>query len=154
MKRDPALAELSREHLPALMLAYCLRHGRSSNPQYPWPEQPEQQRERVLAFVRPELARHFEAEECFLLPLKDRLADPGPSERVRAEHVRFWQLLAQIEAAHAAGLPLLLMALGELLEAHIRFEERVWFEQLQQELPPELLAELGQQLEAFLGPES
>ncbi|PKL77131.1 MAG: hemerythrin HHE cation-binding protein [Candidatus Melainabacteria bacterium HGW-Melainabacteria-1] len=151
MKRDPGLAELSREHLPALILAYRLRHGRSSNPAEPWPEDPLAQRSETLVMVHGELARHFAAEEQFLIPLQ--LADPMPAQRVLAEHAQFWQLVSQIEAVSseaAETLPPLLCALGELLEAHIRFEERVWFEQLQRELAPSVLADLGRQIEVFL----
>lgn len=149
MKRDASLAELSREHLPALTLAYRLRHGRSSNPAEFWPTDPAARRQQVLAFVRSELRRHFAAEEQVLIPLAAELADAAPSARVLAEHRQFWERLAAIEAAAPEALPPLLIALGELLEAHIRFEERVWFEQLQRELAPERLAAIGQALEAF-----
>lgn len=150
MKRDPSLAELSRGHLPALILAYRLRHGRSSNPAEFWPSNPVEQRQQLLGFVRAELEQHFAAEERFLIPLKTQLSDAGPSERVLAEHQQFWSLLSQIETSAPADLPPLLRQLGELLEAHIRYEERVWFEQLQTELAPELLVQLGPQIEAFL----
>ncbi|MGV3525046.1 MAG: hemerythrin domain-containing protein [Candidatus Sericytochromatia bacterium] len=153
MKRDPSLSELSREHLPALILAYRLRHGRSSNPQQPWPTDPLTQWQQVLPFIRGELARHFLAEERFLVPLQ--VADPASSARILDEHAAFWQHVDHIEARlrepHAVSeLPLMLKALGELLEAHIRFEERVWFEQIQQALPPEQRVKLGAQIAAFL----
>lgn len=150
MKRDPALAELSREHLPALILAYRLRHGRSSNPAEPWPTDVSEQRAAALPFIQGELRRHFAAEEAILIPHKTSLSDPGPSEQVLAEHQSFWQQIARIETATPEELPALLQALGEFLEAHVRFEERVWFEQLQRELKPAVLAELGRQLEDFL----
>jgi hypothetical protein len=149
MKRDPALAALSREHLPALILAYRLRHGRSSNPAEPWPAEPEAQRLAALAQIRGEIASHFAAEEQVLIPLRARLQDPGPSERVLAEHRAFWALVALVESAAPPALPPLLRELGELLEAHIRFEERVWFEQLQQELDPDVLAAAGAALAVF-----
>lgn len=149
MKRDPALAELSREHLPALILAYRLRHGRSSNPAEPWPAEPAAQRAAALAQIHGEIASHFAAEEQVLIPLQAKLQDPGPSQRVLAEHRAFWALVARIEAADVEAISPLLRELGELLETHIRFEERVWFEQLQQELEPETLAAAGAALAAF-----
>jgi len=136
MQRNPALIPLSREHLPALILAYRLRHGRSSNPAHPWPSEPTAQRSAALTFIHGDLARHFAAEEAVLLPLKVYLSDPGPSDRVWAEHQAFWRQVQAIEQADPEALPPLLQALGELLEAHVRFEERVWFEQLQSELTP------------------
>lgn len=150
MQRNPALIALSREHLPALILAYRLRHGRSSNPAHPWPTEPSAQRSAALAFIHGDLARHFAAEEAVLLPLKEHLSDPGPSERVWAEHQAFWQQVQAIEGADPEALPPLLQALGELLEAHVRFEERVWFEQLQSELPPSQLAVVMADLEVHL----
>lgn len=150
MKRSESLADLSREHLPALILAYRLRHGRSSNPSEPWPSDPHVQRQALLDFVATDLRRHFAAEEHFLLPLESTLQDPAPSARVRAEHQQFWDLLTQVEQAVPADLSPLFQQLGVLLEAHIRFEERVWYEQLQAELPPEQLAQLGHQIALFL----
>jgi iron-sulfur cluster repair protein YtfE (RIC family) len=154
MKRDPALITLSREHLPALILAYRLRHGRSSNPAHPWPTDPVAQRSQALVFIHGDLARHFAAEEEVLFPLKGQLSDPGPSDRVWAEHQQFWQQVHQIEDALPEALPPLLKALGELLDAHVRFEERVWFEQLQRELPPEQLDSVMAKLEQHLPPGS
>lgn len=154
MKRDPALITLSREHLPALILAYRLRHGRSSNPAHPWPTDPIEQRSQALVFIHGDLARHFAAEEAVLLPLKGQLQDPGPSERVWAEHQQFWQQVRQIEIAAPENLPSLLKKLGELLDAHVRFEERVWFEQLQNELPAEQLHTVMAELEKQLPPGS
>lgn len=149
MKRDPGLADLSREHLPALTLAYRLKHGRSSNPADPWPTEPGSQWQRARAFIETSLKRHFEAEEKLLIPLGLQLADPRPSQRVLAEHRAFWEQVAAIEQAEAATLPRRLQALGEGLEAHIRFEERVWFAQLQAGLSPEQLQTLGARIAAF-----
>lgn len=154
MKRDPGLSELSRDHLPALILAYRLRHGRSSNPQQPWPTEPLAQWHQALPFIRGELRRHFLAEERFLVPV--RLEDRASSGRILAEHAEFWRQVERIEAlaadqsTDATALPPLLQGLGELLEAHIRFEERTWFGQLQQALTVGELTLLGERIEAFL----
>lgn len=152
MKRDPALQPLSREHLSALMLVYCIKHGRSSNPRYPWPDDPREQAQRVQQSWEQELRWHFEAEERFFFgPLLAPLSAPlqALTRRLEADHRAIEAQIKALVQLSDADLPQALSSLGTLLEAHVRCEERDYFEQLQQEVAPEQLAEAGEALEAF-----
>jgi mannose-6-phosphate isomerase-like protein (cupin superfamily) len=117
MKRHPALVPLSHDHQHGLVLAKRLQRDETDG---------------FTEFFERELVRHFRLEEEVVFPL---LAEAGvePPELARAllDHQRI-----RAGAAHADA------ALGELLEAHIRLEERVLFETIQRVVPDERLTAL------------
>ncbi|PKO33026.1 MAG: hemerythrin HHE cation-binding protein [Betaproteobacteria bacterium HGW-Betaproteobacteria-7] len=123
MKRSPALRQLSREHHTALSLA--LRIAKASDPAA---------QERLLATVpalfRGELEPHFQEEERSLLP---QLADAGETALVARTLDDHAQLRA-LAAAIAGGDAMALAPFGELLQAHVRFEERELFVVAEQRL--------------------
>lgn len=117
MKRSPPLLKLSREHHVALGIA--LHIDRAADPAA---------RAVLLeAFprrFRDELDPHFREEEDDLLP---RLAAAGLDElvgRTLDEHRRMRLLAGRVEAGDWPAL----QELGDLLRAHVRFEERELFE--------------------------
>ena len=117
MKRHPSLVALSHDHQHALVQARRLRCDEVAG---------------FAEFFAHDLVRHFREEEETVFPL---LAGVGvePPELVQAllEHQRI-----RAGADHPDA------ALGELLEGHIRLEERVLFETIQRTVPEELLARL------------
>lgn len=120
MKRSPALIELSREHHQALRLALAARRAAVSGAD----EEVAALAQQVRALMASELEQHFCREEADLLPL---LAAAGHAElvsRTLAEH----RLLRQSAAALVSPQRGLLLAFAELLQAHVRFEERELFE--------------------------
>lgn len=120
MKRSPALIELSREHHQALRLALAARRAAVSGAD----EEVAALAQQVRALMASELEQHFCREEADLLPL---LAAAGHAElvsRTLAEH----RLLRQSAAALVSPQRGLLLAFAELLQAHVRFEERELFQ--------------------------
>jgi mannose-6-phosphate isomerase-like protein (cupin superfamily) len=117
MKRHAALVALSHDHQHAL--AWAARLRRSEN-------------EGFAEFYAHDLVPHFRQEEETVFPL---LAEVGvePTELGRAllEHQRI-----------RAGARSPDRALGDLIDAHIRLEERVLFETIQQVVPDERLTDL------------
>lgn len=152
MKRDTNLAPLSREHLSALMLVYRLKHGRSSNPRYPWPKDPNEQKQRVLSMWKNELQWHFEAEERFLFaPFHTLLSSTAQQigETLLTDHADIKALILDLDSLEKSELQVKLQYLGERLEKHVRLEEREYFELLQSEIPPEKLLEAGHKILDF-----
>jgi len=117
VKRHPSLVPLSHGHQHALVYAQRLRRGEV---------------EGFVEFFAFDLVPHFRQEEEIVFPLLARVG-VEPPELVRAllEHQRI-----------RAGADRPDAALGELLEGHIRLEERVLFETIQRTVPEELLARL------------
>ena len=94
-------------------------------------------------------APHFRIEEEILLPAYARHADPTAEAivRVLTDHVRIRERVDSIRAA--GGLSVTeLNELGELLDSHVRHEERVLFPLIEAALPRDELAELAAAIEA------
>jgi hypothetical protein len=128
VKRSPELAPLSRDHQPALEIALALKRTNGDDL--------EQTAARYTAFMAGDGAAHFDEEEAVLVP-----ALPGElAERLVREHANLRDAtLGDVAAARRTG---------ELLAAHVRFEERVVFTHLEETLPPDDLAAIGRRLAA------
>ena len=135
MKRSDALAPLSRDHHQALSVAMGLRRATEADLGAAI--------ERYTSFLEGHERRHFDVEEAVLLPALPE-SDPdwaAGCARVRADHERLRQGLpagASVEEARE---------MGELLAAHVRFEERELFELLESRLDDGALARLGTAIE-------
>jgi iron-sulfur cluster repair protein YtfE (RIC family) len=136
MKRGNALRALSHQHHQGLFAALQLmRAGR---------ETAVEARQVFLDFYEQEGSRHFRAEEELLLPAFARHtgADDPAIVRVLTEHVDIRRRREELHAS-ADPDPAELRDLGERLESHIRFEERVLFPMIEQALPVDELERLG-----------
>jgi len=122
LARDPALVPLSWGHQRGLRLARLLLNGEADA------------RDVERAWTA-DLGPHFEAEEELLFPV----SNVEHVARVRADHA--WLRAARDELARRPGDRDLVDAFAAVLRAHIRYEERVWFEALQAVLGREKLVE-------------
>ena len=130
MKRCPALRNLSNEHHQGLVLAKrAKRAAGTEDAQRVWQEI----RDRFAAELEP----HFRAEETGLVPALERLGKAGLVQQTLDEHTELRRLISENSAQAMTGF-------AELLERHIRFEERELFETAQQELSPVELDKLAQ----------
>ena len=147
LKRAPALIPLSRDHHFALIHALGLRRAAAAAAADA-PHVAATARA-FLAFYEDELRGHFSDEEETLLPLLEEGMDEAVA-RVRAEHVALHALAAALKAALAedADLRPTLQSLGDALHDHVRFEERVAFEAVQEHLSAAALDALGLSLVA------
>ena len=148
MKRHPALIPLSHDHHDALVVAQALILGQSPAPRSDWPTDRRTQVNRVIAFFTHTLRSHFEVEEAHLFPTV--LAHlPGEADLVAQlldEHDAIRAQVRELERDPTTALTVRLPALGRLLEAHVRREERVLFETMQREMQPDDLVALGTRL--------
>ena len=129
MKRHEQLQDLSREHHLALKLALLARRALESG---------EQQKIKAAATVFAtafvsDLEPHFVREENDVLPLLAQAGETALVERTLNEHDEMRRLAARLPAAEPATL----QRFGELLGAHVRFEERELFEVAQRHLEPD-----------------
>ena len=135
MKRSPALVPLGHDHHQALEAALRLRRATAGDL--------DAVVERFREFwAEHERRRHFEIEEELLLPALEGDEEwDGMADRVRREHEQirgYADGLRTLEHAHA---------LGQLLNDHVRFEERELFELLEARLDADRLDRLGQEIE-------
>lgn len=140
MKRHPSLVPLSHDHHHALVEARRLRLAADGDD--------DERRAAAAAFLRffsTETIRHFREEEERLFPiLVDHDAGGDLLTQALLEHQRIHALVGRLEHGLAAGEASAsqLRELGELLEAHVRLEERQLFPLIQEVVPDEALEEL------------
>jgi hemerythrin-like domain-containing protein len=145
MKRHPGLIPISRQHHEGLLTARLLRQD--APPYKGLPTDPDGKRQYYLDFYQMHLNPHLRLEERVLFPFVrgrhpelDRLV-----EELEQEHRQVQDLTGELRFEE--NLPEKLDQLGRLLEDHIRKEERVLFERIQELLPEATLEQLRQQVE-------
>ncbi len=133
LKRHPALQDLSRDHHHALLFCWELKQGltKKVNP------------ERIMTFARhfykKHLEDHFAEEESLLFPL---LGMEHPQVKRACEQHRHLQGLffTEPDLLEAAS------GIAEALKAHVRFEERELFGEIEKEAGEEALIIVNQKL--------
>ena len=141
MKRSPALAPLSRDHHRALEVALRLRRADSQSA--------DAAIARFGEFWRHDGQRHFEIEEELILsalPASDPEWAQGV-ERVRRDHAAIRGMASDLLGPDGDPTPDDARTLGEMLNDHVRFEERQLFPLLEDRLPAQELEALGRSVE-------
>ena len=141
MLRDPSLIPLSRQHQHALAL--CVRIDRALGKEAielsAWQEEIQQSYEH-------EISGHFAAEERVLFPAVRRFSELALLvDELLGEHQRLREHFAR--AADRTMDRDELAAFAKLLSGHIRKEERLLFERLQNVMSKQELSSLGKALE-------
>jgi hemerythrin-like domain-containing protein len=131
-RRHPSLIPLSHQHRDALALAFRLHHPAPPGPVTAMTpaSTPQSRAADVLAFFARDLAAHFRAEEEVLFPfLRARQDRRELLNLLVTEHRELEALRDRVAgAADDAALAPALTAFADLLEAHVRREERELFE--------------------------
>jgi hypothetical protein len=140
MKRDAALASLSRDHHQALVVALNCRRAAAPTA--------DEARAALAAFWPVHGRRHFRLEEEILLPAYAGHGDPHHPLVARAlcDHVA---IRHRADAVLGASHPTVtdLHELGGMIAAHVRFEERELFPLIERAMPLAQLAALAAALE-------
>ena len=138
LPRAPALVPLSRDHHDALVEVLFLRRA---------PGRPAAGR-RFVDYFHAEIEGHMADEEAVVLPAVAG-ADPAGVERVRREHAELRRVVAALRGRLDSGAdPSALMEeAARLLHDHVRYEERVFFMDVQAALPPAEMERVGLALE-------
>jgi hemerythrin-like domain-containing protein len=141
MQRSKELAVLSREHHVALELALRLQRATDTDA--------DTVTRATLDFWREEGREHFRLEEELLLPAFARHAgaDDPDVVRVLVDHVDIRCRITDLEIGARVDVAAL-NALGELLQDHVRYEERTLFGRIEETLEAAELAALGSALHA------
>jgi iron-sulfur cluster repair protein YtfE (RIC family) len=160
-RRHEALIPLSHDHQQALALAFRLHHPAPPGPVTPTTpaSTPESRREEALAFFAAHLVGHFEIEEEILFPAL-RAGHPvgssmhGLLDDLLDDHREFRRLREALQAdAEQADLAALLTSFADLLEAHVRREERELFASFPGELDARSVGELQRAVHARRPPD-
>ena len=150
MKRHPDLREFSDDHHGGLVQALRLRRSASGAG-----GEPAEVVRSFLEFWREDTAPHFRKEEEALLPVvathAGELLDREPVLEMLVQHARIRGLAMRLgdEAERGQVRVETLQQMGELLETHIRLEERVVFPMIEEVLSENALKEVAARLAAF-----
>ncbi len=148
MKRHPALVPLSRQHHDGLALGVFIERGLRQGAD---PGEPERLRKQVLDAWEFELKGHFEVEERVLFPaVRESIPDPRAVDLLIREHQEIRQLIDSLRTADDDRLQDALLAVRSVLTRHIRTEERVLFEAVQDSLGEADLLALGRKIDEAL----
>lgn len=139
MKRDPALISLSHDHHQALFVAHNLTRATRGTATAALSS--------LNAYWSGHGEAHFRAEEEILFPAYVRHA--GPSDALVAQalsdHAEIRGRIDGLDVGAAEDLPAL-SELGRLIADHVRLEERKLFPRIEEALPQQELAAVGQAL--------
>src|SRR5436190_20623004 len=142
MKRHLALIPLSRDHHDGLVQALRLRRAAAEGDTARL-----KAARKFVDFFRNEERVHLrdEEEELFPLFLRHVPSQPAPLREARVQHVQLEGFARKLDIALAAGIVdrETLDAAGELLDAHIRLEERQLFPLIEELVPDDELRRLG-----------
>lgn len=125
--RHPALVPLSHDHHRGLALALRCRKQALGQIKPMGATGLRERAKEFHAFYSSNLIAHFRAEEEVLFPLMRSLVSESQLiiEQLIKDHEQIRSAVSQLEAA--AGLGKVIFDLGDLLERHIRREERELF---------------------------
>ncbi|HEY9176274.1 MAG TPA: hemerythrin domain-containing protein [Flavipsychrobacter sp.] len=123
IKRSSELVPLSRDHHSGLLLCWKIKTGLQKN------VGTDRIANYVVFYYQAHLKEHFRQEEEYVFPLLDK--DDPLIEKALSEHGELATLIAGLENAIPVE-PTSLEKLMNLLEAHIRYEERELFPYIEQ----------------------
>ncbi len=133
MKRNENIVLLSRDHHFGLLCSWKIRQGLKKK------VDTTRIKKYIFYFWENHLVEHFREEEEILFPyLEDEY-----TARIQSEHEQIRLLVAQIKNEETLHL---LSDFADLLEQHIRFEERNWFPHLEEKLDNAALDTMGKEL--------
>ena len=135
MKRNINLQSLSKDHHHGLLLGWKIRQGLKRGAALSVIS------EYVSYFAMMALFPHFEEEESVILPFMTN--DNELKQRTIAEHKLIKELILLIGADPKESC---LIELADLIDQHIRFEERLLFPYLESVLSGDDLLLIGEQL--------
>ncbi len=134
MPRHSSLVPLSHDHHHGLVVALRLKKGGPASQNDWWLAGEENQAPQLLAFADSELLHHFTLEEQLVFPVLLDLGDDMMTSitgELLAEHQA---MRASLEKIRQLPDPQMLKDFGDLLEAHIRKEERILFPLVEQQI--------------------
>jgi hemerythrin-like domain-containing protein len=136
IKRNKNIVKLSQDHHASLLFCWKLRQGVKFNAPF------ETMKKYVRYFWDHHFSFHFKEEEEFLFaPVLDEQV-----QKALDDHQKIKIFIEQINETGAEDKQDLLLELADLVDAHVRYEERTLFPHLEKVLSEEQLKNIGEQI--------
>jgi len=148
--RHPSLVALSHDHHHGLALALRCRKQALGQLRPMGVTGLRERAQEFVDFYRADLIKHFRAEETVLFPLMRETAAANATllDELIKQHQEISSAIAPLEAG--SGLSKLLFDIGDLLERHIRKEERELFPLFESQIEPTNAEIIGVELKKIL----
>jgi hemerythrin-like domain-containing protein len=148
--RHPSLVPLSHDHHHGLALALRCRKQALGQIKPMGSEGLKERARELRDFFNVDLLKHFRAEEEALFPLMRGAVPESQAmiEELTKDHERMRSATAQLEKD--TGLRKLIFDVGDLLERHIRREERELFPLFEKQIGAEEAAAVGKKIKKIL----
>lgn len=145
MRRDRSLIPLSHQHQHGLALCVLIDRGLKRDPSR---ENVAKLSKMAVDMAHIELLSHFQVEEEVLFPAVRPLIEDAPLvDELIAQHREMEQMINDLATLRGETRKQKLVAFGELLNRHIRSEERQLFQDIQATVGEFRLAQLGREIE-------
>jgi hypothetical protein len=145
--RTPELRPLSSEHHHALLVAFQLKKGLAGHGETAGaPKDLPGLLNLAKRFEESTFLTHIRAEEELLGPH----LSPADAKRLAAEHKELVRMLQAARQGRPSDARFALTSFADLLERHVRWEERELFPVCEKALGADELADIGHQLEKRL----
>lgn len=149
-RRHESLIPLSREHHYGLLV--CLRIHRGLETHETDREWLRERAQRVIRFFETDLRAHFEAEEEIVFPAMSGMEEAEATiAQLIGEHRGLLALVDRLRQSPNLELSPLLREFADLLEAHIRKEERILFPCYEQNISPKVAGQVKSQILEVIG---
>lgn len=137
IRRNENIVKLSQDHHASLMFCWKIRQGVKQHVATP----------KMVKYIQYFLSQHFkphfqEEEEILFAPLQN-------DEKVQhalSEHVLILETVNEILSSDKVSQQEELSGLADIVDAHVRYEERILFPYLEKELSEEQLQKIGEQI--------
>jgi iron-sulfur cluster repair protein YtfE (RIC family) len=136
LKRNENLLKLSRDHHAGLLFCWKIRQG------VKYHIETDRMIKYVKYFWNHHLATHFKEEEEFVFPpLHD-----AEVQKALDDHQKIKTFVDTVEVSGMESEDDVLLELADTVDNHIRYEERILFPHLQEQLSDEQLEIIGEQI--------
>jgi hemerythrin-like domain-containing protein len=136
IKRNEHIVKLSRDHHASLLFCWKLRQG------VKYHISADRLIKYVQYFWQHHFSIHFKEEEEFLFaPLHDKVV-----QKAIDDHQEIKIFIEQISLHGAESEDNVLLELAEMVNAHVRYEERILFPHLEVNLSDEQLEKIGREI--------
>ena len=135
IKRSEHIMQLSREHHFSLLFCWKVRNGVKKDIDH------DRIIKYILYFWKEHLLPHFSEEDILFEQVDDAFV-----QRAYAEHQELNEILEQLKTASIEKKAVLIPKIANLVDNHVRFEERELFPHLERAIPESQLAIIGKKL--------
>ena len=149
-RRHESLVPLSREHHYGLLVCLRIHRGLETyNTNLDWVRE---RADKAIRFFESDLKTHFEVEEAIVFPAMSGIEEARSTiEQLIGEHRSLAMLVDRLRLALGLELSPLLREFADLLEAHIRKEERVLFPCYEGNISPKDAGQVKSQILEVIG---